>query len=178
MPELTRNALLGFHAFTGNDYNSAFFRRGKLTCWKTIQRNESHVKFFADLGSASEIDERMVASAEMYVNNLYGGNGGSNLDELRYHVVMKHLRKNKVPDLATVPPCKAVLQLHLARANLIAHMCGDVARTLPSKCQRSQSMDGSIQWVVSPFPADVEDILEQHNEVEYGSDGESDSDEE
>ena len=28
------NALLGFHAFAGNDYVSSFFTKEKKTCWK------------------------------------------------------------------------------------------------------------------------------------------------
>ena len=34
----TRNSLLGFHAFTGNDYVSSLFRKGKSVCWKVLQR--------------------------------------------------------------------------------------------------------------------------------------------
>ena len=31
-----KNALLGMHAFSGNDYVSAFFRKGKLAFWRTM----------------------------------------------------------------------------------------------------------------------------------------------
>ena len=36
MPEKEKDALLVFHAFTGNDYVSAFFMKGKTTSWKYI----------------------------------------------------------------------------------------------------------------------------------------------
>ena len=37
-----RAALISFHAFTGNDYFSPFFRKGKSVCWKVMKQ---HVKF-------------------------------------------------------------------------------------------------------------------------------------
>ena len=33
------DALKGFHAFTGNDYISSFFRKGKGNCWKLVEKN-------------------------------------------------------------------------------------------------------------------------------------------
>ena len=42
---------MGFHAFTGNDYVSCFFTKGKKTCWKKITQNPRFLKCFADLGS-------------------------------------------------------------------------------------------------------------------------------
>ena len=34
LPADHRSALIGLHAFSGNDYLSSFFRKGKKTCWK------------------------------------------------------------------------------------------------------------------------------------------------
>ena len=45
-----REALIGFHAFTGNDYVSSFFRKGKKTCWKVAKRNRNFMGFFSKLG--------------------------------------------------------------------------------------------------------------------------------
>ena len=33
-------ALLGMHAFTGNDYASSFFKQGKEMCWKLVRKYE------------------------------------------------------------------------------------------------------------------------------------------
>ena len=33
-----RSSLIGLHAFTGNDYLSSFFRKGKTTCWKKMKK--------------------------------------------------------------------------------------------------------------------------------------------
>ena len=34
-----KSALLGLHAFTGNDYVSSLFRKGKEKCWKVMRKN-------------------------------------------------------------------------------------------------------------------------------------------
>ena len=36
MNENEKDALLGFHAFSGNDYISGFFRKGKSRGWKCM----------------------------------------------------------------------------------------------------------------------------------------------
>ena len=38
--ECKYSAMLGLHAFTGNDYLSSFFRKGKERCWKLMQKYE------------------------------------------------------------------------------------------------------------------------------------------
>ena len=38
--EYKYSAMLGLHAFTGNDYLSSFFRKGKERCWKLMQKYE------------------------------------------------------------------------------------------------------------------------------------------
>ena len=45
------HTLIGFHAFTGNDYVSGFFRKAKLVCWKTMLANEQLINTFSLLGS-------------------------------------------------------------------------------------------------------------------------------
>ena len=37
IPDYLRAALVGFHAFTGNDYVSAIFWKSKRVCWKLIE---------------------------------------------------------------------------------------------------------------------------------------------
>ena len=43
-------ALAGMHAFSGNDYISSFFRKGKLMIWKLLLKNDKFMEAFADLG--------------------------------------------------------------------------------------------------------------------------------
>ena len=50
MEDNHRKALIGFHSFTGNDYVSAFFRKGKSVCWKTMIKSDEFVSAFVSLG--------------------------------------------------------------------------------------------------------------------------------
>ena len=36
MSQDLKQALIGFHSFTGNDYISSFFRKGMVACWKVV----------------------------------------------------------------------------------------------------------------------------------------------
>ena len=47
MPESETKCLIGFHAFTGNDYISSFFQKGKTACWKIVEKNSKFVEVFA-----------------------------------------------------------------------------------------------------------------------------------
>ena len=38
MDNQLKRALVGFHAFTGNDYVSSFFKKGKQMCWKAMKK--------------------------------------------------------------------------------------------------------------------------------------------
>ena len=51
LPDNHLKALIGFHAFTGNDYVLAFFRKGKIQCWKTMLKEENCVDMFSQLGN-------------------------------------------------------------------------------------------------------------------------------
>ena len=63
-------AIIGFHAFTGNDYVSSFFRKGKKTCWKVAKRCKEFVSFFSKLGLEDDCDQ-LIPAAESYVCALY-----------------------------------------------------------------------------------------------------------
>ena len=43
-------ALLGMHAFTGNDYAPSFFKKGKEMCWKLVRKFEKFERCFINLG--------------------------------------------------------------------------------------------------------------------------------
>ena len=76
-------ALLGFHATTGNDYVSSFFRRGKEKSRKIVEKYRCFTTMFANLGNSWETSEEDLKLLQEFVFHLYGGKGKS-LDELRY----------------------------------------------------------------------------------------------
>ena len=47
-----RDALIGFHSFTGTDYTSAFFRKGKKRCWSVMQSDDPFIQTITVLGSS------------------------------------------------------------------------------------------------------------------------------
>ena len=55
MNENEKDALLGFHAFSGNDYISGFFRKDKSSGWKCMAKTEKFVQLFADLRKSWKI---------------------------------------------------------------------------------------------------------------------------
>ena len=62
-----KQALLGVHAFTGNDYLSSFLRKGKKICWKLVQDNQQFLTVFSNLGTSTQVSEQMIAGLSKYV---------------------------------------------------------------------------------------------------------------
>ena len=52
-----KKALLGMHAFTGNDYVSSFLWKGKQVCWKLIKDSAEFLQIFGELGSQGSVSE-------------------------------------------------------------------------------------------------------------------------
>ena len=50
-----RAALIGFHAFIGNDYFSSFFKRGKQGCFKVMKQCDEFINAFRLLGENWEL---------------------------------------------------------------------------------------------------------------------------
>ena len=117
-----RNALLGFHAFTGNDYNASFFRKSKVTCWKILANNSKFEDTFSALGEHLEISDYLNSSLEEYVCRLYRYSEKS-VNCVRYKMFeKKQCRENKIPDLSTLAPCHQVLQYHIKRSSAITYI--------------------------------------------------------
>ena len=72
MSDQRKSSLIGFHAFTGCDYNSSLFRRGKDKCWKVMTKFSKFEKVFAKLGTMSMLPLDDFCVLEEFVCNLYG----------------------------------------------------------------------------------------------------------
>ena len=66
-------AIVALHAFTGTDFTSAFYRRGKVVPLNVMLGDESGKfrSFFQSLSMATSTD---ISIAEEYVCRLYGSN--------------------------------------------------------------------------------------------------------
>lgn len=113
-----KTSLIGFHAFTGNDYNSSFFCKGKQTCWELLECKPKFLDTFSNLGVSSA--EELESDLEEYVALLYSIKGKS-VNEARYTIFdRKFTKQNKIIDMSLLPPCQQTLKLHILRSNFIA----------------------------------------------------------
>ena len=67
MQDKEKDALVGFRGFTGNDYISAFFMKGKC-----MRKKEKFIEAFAHFGVTLNLDESVLNVLEEYICHLYG----------------------------------------------------------------------------------------------------------
>jgi hypothetical protein len=149
---IQKQALLGVHAFTGNDYVSSFFRKGKKICWRIVKDSQDFLNAFRSLGSADSVDENTRAILEKYVCVMYGEKQISSVDDARRKIFWKNFAKDhKVTDLSLLPPCKSSLLKHIQRANYVAR-CGDRHHGQQWKQMHPCHMAGKMTclWTGSP----------------------------
>ena len=58
--------LIGFHAFTGNDYISSFFKKGKSVCWKAMNKNQIFVEAFCQFGVSWYLSDDITTVLECF----------------------------------------------------------------------------------------------------------------
>ena len=64
--------LIWFHAFTGNDYASSCFKRGKQGCFKAIKRCEEFINAFRLLGEDWVLKSELIVALESFACHLHG----------------------------------------------------------------------------------------------------------
>ena len=182
MTRQQKEALLGMHAFTGCDQNSAFFRKGKKTCWKTAQ---NYLTSFCELGVSYDISEQLYLDMERYVCSLYGGKG-DDVNKLRAEIFWRTWnKKGQVIDLSVLPPCRSSLHLHIQRSNYIARIWRQANKDMMD-LQPPQSHgwneDFSLKWPNVIIPEDVvrsiDEELGQHEENDADDIYDTDSEDE
>ena len=177
VPPDEREALIGFHAVTGNYYTSAFFGKGKNKCWKIMKTNRGFLTAFQEIGNDWELSEHLIDLFEKFVCTLYGSKK-VRVNEARYELFKKKfIKENKIIDLSLLPPS---LILHLNRCNYVACVWKSSAAPniiYPSPSQHGWNGEFEIQWHDDIFPADLEmlllDNIDSDEEYEIGTDEES-----
>ena len=115
-------ALLGFHALTGCDFTSSFYRKGKNIPFTYLEKNPKHILSLRSLCSQS-VDQTGVTE---YVCQLYGFKALSSINEARYQCFLKMTGGKRMDkgvrkiNCASLPPCKRALEKHILRANLVS----------------------------------------------------------
>ena len=117
-----KSALLGFHAFTGNDCVSSIFGKSKKICWKAVTKSSKYAGMFDRLGETVNLDENSITLLEEFVCSLYRKNK-KDINQPRYEIFQAmYEKKGKIQDLSLLPPCRSSLQLHCKRSNYVAKM--------------------------------------------------------
>ncbi|KAG1676316.1 hypothetical protein GQR58_014353 [Nymphon striatum] len=132
-PGLPR-ALPGYHAFTGCDFTSAFYRKGKVKALGIVQKDKTgrFVNLFISMGDVHGSVDFDVASD--LVCHMYAQSKTKDVDEARYNRLMQVSRKvDKVNPLANVkrvdcallPPSRRTLQMKVLRAHTAVEVDSD-----------------------------------------------------
>ncbi|KAG1711251.1 hypothetical protein GQR58_002553 [Nymphon striatum] len=165
MDDQLKRALIGFHAFTGNDYVSSFFKKGKQMCWKVMKKNQNFVEAFCLLGVnwSVDVNDGIFQVLERYVCTIYGYPRETMVNVVRSKLFDKKFTKGgKVIDMALLPPCSSSLVLHIKRANYVAKIWRSSLTSWLDAEEITESgwlADGETYWVDDIFPLEIEEIL-------------------
>ena len=85
-------ALPRFHAFTGCDYNPAFFRKGKQRPFKILKKKEEFQKAFASLGDTSIDTDDTFTEIESFVCGMYGYESTHKIDNVRFQMLLRNYK--------------------------------------------------------------------------------------
>ena len=116
-------ALLGLHAFTGCDTTSAFKGKGKVKALKIMQNDARFQNAFQLLGEAWKLEKETVDEIDRFACVLYGNKKIKEVNNLRFATLQARCGGDEISkevkhyDLATLPPCRSVLEQHVFRCN-------------------------------------------------------------
>lgn len=168
--DLERSALLGIHAFSGNDYVSSFFRKGKPTSWKLVKSSQKFLEVFSCLGESDQLSNELFSDLEKFVCSLFGKKKLDSVNSARKEIFWDKLsKKKKIIDISFLPPCQSSLYKHCQRANFIAKMWRGSwlpMLNLPNPKRHGWSDDYTIDWVDEIYPDDVKELLTDNKEDE------------
>ena len=120
--ENLKKPVIGFDAFTGNDYVSSFFQKGKTMCWKTMKKNQNFVDALNRLGENWSVDtsDTVIAILEKYTCVMYCYPREKLVNTVRTKLFeKKYTKEGKFIDMSVLPPCNSVLILHIKQANYV-----------------------------------------------------------
>ena len=145
-------ALPALHAFTGNDYTSAFHSVGKVKAFKAIMKDDCFISAFKSIGDSFTFDSSTFPKMEEFVCALYSVKCKT-VNEARY---TKFCANSRATEPQKLPPTRDALLCHCKR---VAYVISIVKRSLENG-PRIPSPDGygeylhegnlEIQWMLLP----------------------------
>ena len=133
-------SLIGFHAFTGCDFNPSFYRRAKVRPFNLLRKSEEAQKAFIALSNYSLTEKpkemaKIFKQLEKFLCEMYNHKGTNDIDKVRFSIFMSCFETKKVDekfsrnvtkyDASSLPPCSSELYQHLKRTLYIATMWGN-----------------------------------------------------
>ena len=88
-----KRALIGMHAFSGNDYISSFFRKGQVAVWKAMLKRQEFFYIFAEPGTTTQVPEHVSQGLERFVCSLYGNHRVTSVNKLQNDIFLPKLEK-------------------------------------------------------------------------------------
>ena len=151
------------HAFTGNDYTSAFHGIGKVKALKIIVQSKKIRRAFKRIGDTFDFNAKHFSTVEEFVCLLYGAKGCTDVNEARY--IKFFSSKNGSAEPQKLPPTRDALLQHCKRVSYVTAIIKRALEnnpTIPNPDGHGWSKTGdslSIEWMLLP-PAPPQ-ILEQ-----------------
>lgn len=138
----------GFHAFTGCDYNPAFFKRGKQRPFNILKKNVEYQQAFLQFGEEElftdyDTKQKVFDVIQKFICDVYNVPGIIDVDAARLQLfintytvsdVSEEFNRKSVRnfDSCNLPPCKSELFQQFCRANYIASIWNNAhAQNLP-----------------------------------------------
>lgn len=119
-------ALPGLHAFTGCDTTSCFYKKGKVTPFKQMEKSSEFQKYFQTFYQDPEPDSVPITTAEKFVCFMYNLPRCPTVNEARYRKFEMAYKPRKMNepliksfatfDSLSIPPCQSSLLLHVKRS--------------------------------------------------------------
>ena len=152
-----RRALAGMHAFSGNDYVSSFFRKGKTQVWKEILKNPQFIQVFGNLGNFN------FENLEKYVCSLYGYLKQSYVNKVRTLLFIRRFyHEHKPIDLCSIPLSSQSLHLHSKRSNYVSasyQRTDQLIMDMENTVHHGWNEHGDSIWSLKSYPDDVAELL-------------------
>ena len=121
----------------------------------------------------------IMPSIELFMCQLFGMTQSiKSVDDARYELFIRRLKKNGIIDISVLPPCLSVLELHAKRSALIHYLwkqSRNAVINIPDIADSGWYHDGEICFTSEVYPAELEDVFVCNEEDE--EDGSEDEDE-
>lgn len=115
------DTLVGYHAWSGNDYNPAMYRKGKVGPAKQMENDLIAQTAFADLGKGPSptLTPSVKKKLEVFGCKVYGHSKLRSIDQVRLEMLNARYKNKKNKSILSIskgigasslPPCSKVLE--------------------------------------------------------------------